>query len=101
MKQETLEQVAKNITKKYVNEREKQTAYLEFIEGAKWQQEQDLSMVQGYLSANLQNIELLKRSYSEEEVRKISLDFFYYWWNSKGTNTEQGFDKWFEQFKKK
>lgn len=39
--------------------------------------------------------------YSEEEVRKISLDFFYYWWNSKGTNTEQGFDEWFEQFKKK
>jgi CRISPR/Cas system-associated endonuclease/helicase Cas3 len=36
---------------KYINEREKQTAYLEFIEGAKWQQE---------------------RMYSEEEVRKIA-----------------------------
>ena len=48
--------------------------------GAKWQQE---------------------RSYSEEEVRKISLDFFYHWWNAKGSNTEQGFDEWFEQFKKK
>ena len=43
----------------------------------------------------------MDRSYSEEEVRKISLDFFYHWWNSKGTNTEQGFDKWFEQIKKK
>lgn len=42
-----------------------------------------------------------KRMYSEEEVRKITLDFFYHWWNSKGTNTEQGFDKWFEKFKNK
>ena len=41
-----------------------------------------------------------ERMYSEEEVRKISIDFFYHWWNSKGTNTEQGFDKWFSQFKK-
>lgn len=80
MKQETLEEAAKNATKMYVNEREKQTVYLSFIEGAKWQQE---------------------IMYSEEEVRKITLDFFYHWWNSKGTNTEQGFDKWFEQIKKK
>jgi hypothetical protein len=42
-----------------------------------------------------------KKRYSEEEVRKISLDFFYHWWNAKGSNTEQGFDKWFEQVKKK
>ena len=42
-----------------------------------------------------------KKIYSEEEVRKISLDFFYHWWNAKGSNTEQGFDKWFEQVKKK
>jgi hypothetical protein len=41
-----------------------------------------------------------KKMYSEEEVRKISLDFFYHWWNAKGSNTEQGFDKWFEQIKK-
>ena len=38
-KQETLEEAAENTTKKYINEREKQTAYLEFIEGAKWQAE--------------------------------------------------------------
>ena len=37
----------------------------------KWQQEQDLSMVQGYLSANLKNIELLQRSYSEEEAGEL------------------------------
>jgi hypothetical protein len=38
-KQETLEEAAKNTTSKYINEREKQTAYLEFIEGSKWQSE--------------------------------------------------------------
>jgi hypothetical protein len=38
-KQETLEEAAETTTIKYVNEREKQTAYLEFIEGAKWQSE--------------------------------------------------------------
>lgn len=36
---ETIEEACKNTIKKYLNEREKQTAYLEFIEGAKWQQE--------------------------------------------------------------
>jgi hypothetical protein len=59
------------------------TSYEAFIRGAKWQQEQD------------------KNRFSEEEVRKISLEFFYHWWNTKGSNTEQGFDKWFEQFKNK
>lgn len=54
-----------------------------FENGAKWQQQQN------------------KNLYSEEQVRKICLDFFYYWWNSKGTNTEEGFNEWFEQFKKK
>jgi hypothetical protein len=38
-KQETLEELAKNTTKKYVNEREKQTAYLEFISGYQLAQE--------------------------------------------------------------
>jgi hypothetical protein len=38
------------------------------IFGAEWQQEQDVNMVQSYLSANLQNIELLEKSYSEQEV---------------------------------
>jgi hypothetical protein len=37
--QETLEDAAKNTTKIYVNEREKQTAFLEFINGANWQSE--------------------------------------------------------------
>jgi hypothetical protein len=41
--QETIEEAAKNTTNKYINEREKQTAYLEFIEGAKWQAERSYS----------------------------------------------------------
>jgi hypothetical protein len=46
----TLEEAAKNTTNKYINEREMQTAFLEFIEGAKWMSE---------------------RRYSEEEVEEI------------------------------
>jgi len=42
-KQETVEEAAKNTTNKYINEREKQTAYLEFIEGVKWQAERNYS----------------------------------------------------------
>jgi len=85
-KQETLEEMAN----KWVFE----------TNGYKWSNNDDTagdnygSFVAGYKEA-------LKTMYSEEEVRKISLDFFYHWWNSKGTNTEQGFDKWFEKIKKK
>lgn len=43
-----------------------------FRAGSEFQQEQNLNMAQGYLSANLKNIELLKRSYSEEEVLKFT-----------------------------
>jgi len=39
MANETLVRAARNTTDKYINEREKQTAYLEFINGAKWQAE--------------------------------------------------------------
>jgi hypothetical protein len=86
-KQETLEEVAEKYAEHQLTGIDDKFSKFEcindFISGAKWQQEQD------------------KNKYSEEEVRKISLDFFYHWWNSKGTNTEQGFDKWFEQIKKK
>ena len=46
-------------------------------------------------------MEKQQQGYSEEEVRKLSTEFFYHWYNAKGNNTEQGFDEWFEQFKKK
>jgi hypothetical protein len=86
-KQETLEEVAEKYAEHQLtgiyDKFSKFECINDFIAGAKWQQEQD------------------KKRYSEEEVRKISLDFFYHWWNAKGSNTEQGFDKWFEQVKKK
>jgi hypothetical protein len=49
MGQETLEEAARNTTKIYVNEREKQTAFLEFINGAKWQAEKIPSIIEEYL----------------------------------------------------
>lgn len=39
--------------------------------------------------------------YTEEEVKKYCTQFFYYWYNSPGKNTEEGFNKWWEQNKKK
>ena len=33
--------------------------------------------------------------------KKISVDFFRYWWNTGGTNTDDGFDKWFSENKDK
>jgi hypothetical protein len=74
------------------------------IFGAEWQQEQDLNLVQSYLSANLQNIELLEKSYSEEEVLKY-LNHLIMMKSSeldKFTDDEETVTmKWFEQFKKK
>jgi hypothetical protein len=55
---------------------------------------------QALATSNVMKI-LQERMYSEEEVKKISVDFFYHWWNAKGNNTEEGFNEWFEQFKKK
>jgi hypothetical protein len=77
-KQETLEEFAEKLARAFDNDNYKALMEL-VIEGAKFQAE---------------------RMYSEEEVRKISLEFFYHWWNTKGSNTEQGFDKWVSQFKK-
>jgi hypothetical protein len=106
-KQETLEEAAERIGDMFDYEPKfKAGVIYGVIEGAKLQQEQDLSMVQGYLSANLQNIELLKRSYSEEEVVELlnkSCDYIY-------ASAKIGTSKklmpnlligWFEQFKKK
>lgn len=77
-KQETLKEVAKNATKMYVNEREKQTVYLSFIEGAKWQQE---------------------RMYSEEDLHNA----FYNGWLYRGENYQfpKAKKEWFNQFKNK
>lgn len=29
-----------------------------------------------------------------DKIKKYCTKFFYYWYNTKGTNTEQGFDEW-------
>ena len=79
MKQETLEEAAEKMSIGIREENYKDG----FIDGAKWKEEQD------------------KNKFSEEEVKKIALDFFYHCRNSKGTNTEQGFDTWFEKLKNK
>jgi tRNA U34 5-carboxymethylaminomethyl modifying GTPase MnmE/TrmE len=68
-----------------------------FIDGAKWQQEQDVNMVQSYLSANLQNIELLEKSYSEEEVLKLLINFS----DDRTFLKKDVAIQWFEQVKKK
>ncbi len=57
----------------------KQIREIAFLAGAQWQAE---------------------RSYTEEDIKDISIRFFYHWWNAKGNNTEQGFEEWFEKFKK-
>jgi hypothetical protein len=81
-KQETLEEAGKNTTKKYINEREKQTAYLEFIAGAKWQAE---------------------RMYSEEEIEQMinSFEKLCYKYQSNKDWFPSKKSEWFKQFKKK
>ena len=44
MKQETLEEAAKNYAEEYKGE--EQDPWFDFIEGAKWQQEQDAKEIQ-------------------------------------------------------
>jgi YesN/AraC family two-component response regulator len=34
---------------------------------------------------------------SKAELKKICCDYFRWWWNQPGTNTEQGFEKWWEE----
>jgi len=83
-KQETFEELAKNTTKKYINEREKQTAYLEFINGYKLAKEQD------------------KKMYSEEDLENA---FFNGWIYAKDIKYTYKFPEakkeWFDNIKKK
>jgi hypothetical protein len=114
MRQETLEEAFKLFKEKYPILTSYNLHHLLQVArfGAKWQQEQDQQEIQDLKNRldivresstkaikMIEDLEVALR-YGEEEVRKISLDFFYHWWNAKGTNTEQGFDDWFEQFKK-
>lgn len=77
-----------------------------FLLGAKWQldkieNEPFVDYVDRHIVQSMVEIAKEKFMYTPEDVRKIALDFFYHWWNAKGTNTEQGFDEWFEEYKTK
>jgi len=37
--------------------------------------------------------------YTEEQLREITLEFFFHWYNSPGANTYQGFDDWWKKRK--
>ena len=80
-KQETLEEAAENYAEEYKGE--EQDPWFDFMEGAKWQQEQD------------------KKLYSEEEVNEIIAEA----WNSCEDNEGETFTearkRIIEQFKKK
>lgn len=32
-----------------------------------------------------------------EIYKRIAIDFFYHWWNTRGNSTEEGFDNWWEK----
>jgi hypothetical protein len=85
-KQETLEEAAKNTTNKYINEREKQTAYLEFIEGAKWQAERMYNEHEALKLLNKYNEYLF--TFIDKDVIGIGVE-------------EEDVINWFEQHKKK
>jgi hypothetical protein len=108
MKQKTIEEAAKDTTNKYINEREKQTAYLEFIEGAKSQSETiglmeiELNHTKTLLASCEKALEerdlQAERMYSEEEVIELIKKAVYQKQNAWKVGE---LDKWFEQFKKK
>ena len=77
-KQETLEEVAKNESEYLADYDDKEMYQKGFMEGAKWQQEQD------------------KKLYSEEDLRNA-----YRWGTLVRQGTKEHFNEWFEQFKKK
>jgi hypothetical protein len=100
-KQETLEEYIKEVTKNFGDEMSIKFTSGGIKLGAKWQQEQDLSMVQGYLSANLKNIELLQKSYSEEDLREAFKQSREAKIFEKGMPpVYESFEEWFEQHKK-
>ena len=42
--------------------------------------------------------EWINRSMDKDTAKKMATDFFRWWYNQPGTNTDQGFDEWWEQF---
>ena len=131
MKQKTIEEAAKDTTNKYINEREKQTAYLEFIEGAIWKAERSQMIVPpdatnievfaikpdengklfayiGYKISN-GNFEFSTVPFTEPKPERMYSEEEVrkiaeeVRWQAIGNPLEftKNFEKWFEQFKKK
>ena len=75
-------------------------ANMGFIEGAKWQQEQEKITTDDAYNEGFENGKhwQQERSYSEEEVFNILTKFWM--WSTLHT-TKEHLNKWFEQFKKK
>ena len=40
--------------------------------------------------------EWILRTMNKEVAKKMATDFYYWWHNQEGTNTQQGFDDWWE-----
>jgi hypothetical protein len=84
LKQFSMTEAAKETTKKYINEREKQTAYLEFIAGAKWQAD---------------------KMYSEEDLKEAFKGGGKMTWTGVEQESQEpyyyDFKEWLEQHKKK
>jgi hypothetical protein len=67
--EDDVEKLAKETTKKYINEREKQTAYLEFIEGHK-------SATKVYSKEDLRKaLKMLYNSFKKGYVAELDVDF--------------------------
>lgn len=41
--------------------------------------------------------EWITRTMSREAAQKMATDFYYWWHNQPGTNTQQGFEEWWKQ----
>ena len=89
-KQETLEELAKNTTKKYINEREKQTAYLEFINGYQLAKEQDKNK---YSEEDMMEAVRFGMLYKSDSSKKL--------FEKKGMTPTEVLKKWFDKVKKK
>ena len=45
----------------------------------------------------IKELEAAQQRVDKEAARKIATEFFYWWYNQLGANTQQGFDAWWEK----
>ena len=101
-KQETLEEVAENYAKQF-DYAEDSSPQIDFMEGAKWQEENsNVNALDFEIDSLKREIKVLKhqqeRSYSEEDMRKAYCRGYGAIVRS---SLNDCFYEWFEQFKKK